>query len=98
MANERERQFKCTTEGCGAVVTTELPEGTIVNKPTFSMLMLPHQEASLCPNCGQGYVFVLRGIKGMEMGWMPVVIEKKEDSGIIIPPTSLLDMSKLKGN
>src|SRR6266403_3536058 len=94
MGNERERQFKCTAEGCGAVVTTELPEGTVVNKPTFSMLVLTHQEPSLCPNCGQGYVFILRGIKGMEMGWMPVVVQKTEDSGIIIPPTSLIDMSK----
>lgn len=97
MANDKERQFKCTTEGCGAIVTTELPEGTIVNKPTFSMLVMPHQVATLCPNCGTGYVFVLRGIKGMEMAWMPVVLEKQEPD-IIIPPVSLIDMSKLKGN
>lgn len=96
MANDSERQFKCTVEGCGAVVTTEMPDATIVNKPTFSMVVIPHQAASLCPNCGQGYVFVLRGIKGMEMAYMPVIIEKV-DSDIIIPPTDS-ELARLKRN
>jgi hypothetical protein len=100
MANERERQFKCTVEGCGGLVPTEMPEGTLINKPTFSMLVMPHQAATLCPNCGQAYVFVLHGLnlRGQDVAWMPVVIEKKEDNDIIVPPLSMIDMKKLKGN
>jgi len=54
MANERERKFKCTAEGCGAEVVTEMPEVDFINKPTFSAMVMVHQEAAICENCGQG--------------------------------------------
>jgi hypothetical protein len=93
------RQFKCTNEGCGATVETEMPEGIFINKPTVSMLVMVHQEVAMCPNCGQGYSFVIRGVTGISMGWMPIVFEKKEEnSGIVLVPNlSAADMEKLKG-
>jgi hypothetical protein len=100
MANERERQFKCTTEGCGGLVTTEIPIATLINKPTVSMLVLVHENAVVCPNCGQGYSFVLRGLnlRGQDVAWMPVVLARPEEADIIIPPTSMIDLINKKGN
>lgn len=92
MSNENERRFKCTS--CQAEVVTEIPHGDIINKPTFSALVLTHQEAAVCPGCGQAFAFILRGIKGMEMGWMAISVQK-EDSNIIIPP-GVVDINSLK--
>jgi len=84
--SETQRTFKCTV--CQREVLAELPRGEIVNRATFSILVMSHQECAVCPNCGQAFGFVLRGIKGMEFGWMPVTIQK-EESNIIIPPSGL---------
>lgn len=89
MATSNERTFPCTV--CQTEVRADLPPGEIINKPTFSMLVMPHQSVALCPNCGQAFTFILRGIKGMEFGWMAVSIQKEESN--IIETPSLLDIS-----
>lgn len=101
MSNPRERQFQCTA--CKALVTVLMPEGTMINKPTFSAVILVHQEATICPGCGQGFSFILRGInlRPQDIAWAPVEI-KKEDADIIIPPAGLAaaiaDAAKKKGD
>jgi hypothetical protein len=100
MSNERERTFRCLGEGCGADVVTEMPEGTLINKPTFSAVILVHQQATVCPNCGTAYGFVLGGLnlRPQDVAWAPVVIQKKDEPDIIIPPTSLTDLLRKRGN
>jgi hypothetical protein len=105
MANERERKIKCTNEGCGAEVTVEIPEGLLINKPTVSMVVLVHQEVSVCPNCGTSYGFVMRGLnlRTQDVAWAPIIVQKKDEPDIIIPPTSLSQeqlnaLLKKKGN
>jgi hypothetical protein len=90
MANERERQVRCTAEGCGAIITVEIPEGIMINKPTVSMVVMVHEKASFCPNCGQAYSFVLRGLnlRSTDVAWLPVEFKKPEPD-IIIPPSML---------
>lgn len=90
--SDQERRFPCTV--CKTEVLADMPAGEIVNKPTFSQLVLVHQACSVCPNCGQAFSFVLRGVKGMEFGWMAVTVQK-EDENLIVPP-SLVDMEALK--
>lgn len=97
-ASGREVQFRCLTEGCGEVIQTLSPESTLINKPTFSLVVIPHETAVVCKKCGQAYGFVLRGIKGAEVGYFPVTVEKPAEPDIIIPPASFTEMMKKKGN
>ena len=82
--SQQERTFPCTV--CHQDVRADLPAGEIINKPTFSMLVMTHQAMAVCANCGQAFTFVLRGIKGMEFGWMAVTVQK-EDSTIVNTPS-----------
>lgn len=99
MEKGRERQFKCTAPGCGHTVSTHIPEGNLINKPSFSMLVMVHDTAVICSNCGQAYSFVLRGLnlRAEDVAWAPVIVSK-EESDIVIPPTSVIDLVNKKGN
>lgn len=98
MASDRERKFPCPT--CKTEIVTEIPEGIFINKPTVSMLVMVHQEAAVCSGCGQPFCFVLRAIKGWEIGWLPVTIQQEEPGIITVPSLSLSDIEALrkKGN
>src|SRR5271163_4753779 len=100
VSNDRERKFKCIAEGCGGEVTTEMPEGTLVNKPTFSALILVHAEAAICPNCGTTYGFVLRSLnfRPQDIALATVTIQKASEPDIIMPPTSLTDLLRQRGH
>jgi len=80
------RMAKCLK--CGKEIQFELPVADVVNKPSYSIVVIPHNELPQCAHCGQAYAFKLIRLKGMEYGWHPVEIQR-EESGIIIPPPGL---------
>lgn len=66
------REVKCPH--CGQVSHQPMPPLQLMNTPTFSGVMLAHEQPRQCPNCSKLFQCVVAGITGVKLEWVPVVL------------------------
>ena len=92
------RNFECVN--CRTTVEASMPEGAFVNREKFSMVMFTHEISTTCGRCGQKYRFILRGIQGIQIAWVPEQEEEKKN--IVVPPNltndQLEELARRKGH
>jgi len=86
--------MKCVD--CGKEFELEMPQHEVVNAMSVSMLIFAHPTMPCCPHCGTAYRFEIAGVKQAVFGFKKFVLEKSEESRIIVPDG--VDFSRLKQN
>jgi hypothetical protein len=86
------RMINCVR--CKQDFVVDVPAYEIVNAQKVSVVALIHPEIPCCPHCSQPYMFFITALRQIEYGWRAIEL-KKEESGIILPPSGF-DKSKLQ--
>ena len=75
--------FHC--KACGKPITADLPPPdhcAFSNHPLVSAVIIPHEAVTVCPWCNATYALML---VSFAPSWVFQMVEKKSESGLIIP-------------